>query len=222
MDTNILGILLSYVFVFSTILIATLIQKSFKLSSEFSRKIIHIVVGNWVFLALYYFNDWRYAIVGPVSFIVINYISYRYTIFKAMELDEDNPGTVYYSASLTVLTLLTFLKPNFYLLPFLGMMAMTWGDGFAAIIGKKMPLKLLRKGRSLGGSSAFVIFSFFACTLYLYIQKFPANDGAILLLAAAFSLTGALIELFSPHKLDNLTVPVSLGILGIFVEKMIL
>lgn len=222
MDSNVLGILLSYVFVFTTIIVATLVQKIFKLSPEFSRKIIHIVVGNWVFLALYYFTDWRYAIIGPTSFILINYLSYRYKIFKAMELDDENLGTVYYSVSLTVLTILTFLKPNFYLLPFLGIMVMTWGDGFAAVIGKKLPIKVLRKSRSLGGSFAFVLFGMLACVVFLYAQKFPANDTTILLIAIIFPVLGALIELFSPRNLDNVTVPISLGVLGILLERIIL
>ncbi len=139
-----------------------------------------------------------------------------------MELDDENMGTVYYSISLTVLTVFTFLKPNFYLLPFLGMMVMTWGDGLAAVIGKKMPIKILRKNRSLGGTSAFVVFGFLSCVVFLYIQKFPATDTAIFLLAALFSVGGALIEIFSPRNLDNLTVPISLGILGILLERILL
>lgn len=36
-----------------------------------------------------FYFDVRYcAIVGPVTFIMLNYISYKYNIFKAMELEE--------------------------------------------------------------------------------------------------------------------------------------
>lgn len=155
MDQNILGIIYSFVFVFAMIFIATIFQKLFKMGNDFSRKIIHVAVGNWTFIALFYFTTWYYAIIGPVSFILINFLSYNYTIFKAMELEEKNPGTVYYSISLTICTLFTFSKTPVLVLPFLGIMAMTWGDGMAAVIGKKFPVRQIRQGKSLGGSCAF-------------------------------------------------------------------
>ena len=218
MNQNILGLILSYVFVFSIILLSTIIQKTFKLSSNFSRKIIHISVGNWIFIALYYFSDWYFAIIGPASFILINYLSYRYQIFKAMELEEKNPGTIYYSISLTILTIVTFIKPQLYYFPFMGIMAMVWGDGFAAVVGKKFPLKMLRQNKSLGGSLAFFIFTVLSCAIYLVTQQVQLSASYILAFAVCFASLGLVIELFSPRNLDNLTVPIILGFIGLALE----
>jgi len=218
MDQNITGLIVSYLFVFSVIILSTIIQKIFKLGSEFSRKIIHIAVGNWVFIALYYFVDWRIAIIPPASFILINYLSFRYSIFKAMELDDKNPGTVYYSISLAVLTFVSFIRPGFYVLPFLGIMAMTWGDGFAGVIGKKLPLKIIRNNKSLGGSLAFVVFAGLSSLIYLLIQNISLSFFSILLISVVFAIIGMFIELFSPKNKDNLTVPIFLGLLGLILE----
>jgi len=211
MDRNIIGVIAGFAFVFLMIFIATIIQKIFKLSNEFSRKIIHISVGNLVFLALYYFTKWEYAIVGPVVFIFLNYLSYRTNLFAAMELKEKNPGTVYYAISLTICTLFTFVPSPVRFLPFLGIMAMTWGDGFAAIIGKKFPIKQIRPGKSWGGSLAFFISAGLSATVYLFVFLPEMAASRIIQLAIATALLGALIEIFSPKNTDNLTVPIILG-----------
>lgn len=207
------GLLVSFAFVFAIILIATIIQKAFGLSSEFSRKIIHIGVGNWIFFIPYYFDHLYLAIIPPVSFVIINYLSYKYTIFKAMELDEKNPGTVYYAISLTILTILAFSKESLLYYPYLGILAMCWGDGMAAVVGKRWPVKRLKNGRSLGGSLAFLIFTMLVFGIYLSL--FKEIDIRIIALLAVI---GMLVELYTPKNLDNLTVPLSVGIVGFLIE----
>jgi phytol kinase len=217
MSKDIVGLILSFAFVFLMIFLATLIQKLFKFSNEFSRKIIHIAVGNWIFIALYYFEDWYIAIIGPVAFILINFLSYKFTIFKAMELQEKNPGTIYYPISLAICTLLTYSQNPLLFLPYLGIMAMTWGDGLAAVIGKKIPVQQIRPRKSIGGSASFFIFTLLASFIYLLIEPTNLSTGTIILYALATAFIGVLIELYSPKNLDNLTVPIMLGLIGFFV-----
>lgn len=217
MEQNLLGIIIGFVFVFAMIFIATVIQKIFKLSNDFSRKIIHITVGNWIFVALFYFTEWYYAVVGPVAFVLINFLSYKFTIFQAMELDEKNPGTIYYPISLTVCTLLTFWSKPFLALPFLGIMAMTWGDGMAAVIGKKFPVRQIRKGKSIGGSGAFFIFTFIASVIYLSVAGATFSINTMILVCLGTAIAGVVIELFSPKNTDNLTVPLILGLIGFLI-----
>lgn len=212
------GFILSYLFVFAVILIATLLQKLLRLSPDFSRKIIHVGVGNWVFVALYCFYDWYIAIIPPLSFILINYLSYRYSIFKAMELDEKNPGTIYYAISLTILTGLVFYTRC--ILPYAGIVAMTWGDGMAAVIGQKYPLKKIRAGKSWGGFLAFILFTALAAGFYLHLfSTYSFNKNVTLVLF--FSFVGAVVEIITPRKFDNLSVPLILGFCGWFIESVI-
>jgi phytol kinase len=219
MNKDVLGLILSFAFVFLMIFIATLIQKLFKLSNEFSRKIIHIAVGNWIFIALYYFQDWYIAIIGPVAFILINFLSYKFTIFKAMELEEKNPGTIYYPISLAICTVFTYARQPLLILPYLGIMAMTWGDGMAAVIGKQWPIRALRPRKSLGGSAAFFIFTLAASMIYLWIEAPQFSAATIFSYGLMAALIGVVIELFSPKNLDNLTVPILLGLIGFVIGK---
>lgn len=216
MSRDVIGLILSFAFVFLMIFIATLIQKLFKLSNEFSRKIIHIAVGHWIFIALYYFEDWYIAIIGPATFILINFLSYKFTIFKAMELEQKNPGTVYYAISLTICTLLTYSHKSVLILPYLGIMAMTWGDGMAAVIGRKFPIKQIRQGKSIGGSAAFFTFTLLASIAYLLIEGNNLSTF-FLLYGLVTTLIGVLIELYSPRNLDNLTVPIIVGLIGFWM-----
>ncbi|MBN1351029.1 hypothetical protein JXJ21_16530 [candidate division KSB1 bacterium] len=209
-----IGVILSFVFVFAIILLATIIQKIFNLSAEFSRKIIHIGVGNWIFFIPFFFDTLSFAIIPPIAFIVINFISYKYKIFRAMELDDKNPGTIYYAISLAFLTILTFSRLPLLLYPYLGILAMCWGDGLAAVVGRRYPVKVLRNGKSLGGSAAFLVSTLISFFIYLAILG-ELNTGTIVLLAVA----GMLVEFFSPKNLDNLTVPLIIGILGFLIES---
>ena len=218
MNKDMVGLILSFAFVFVMIFIATLIQKLLNLSSDFSRKIIHIAVGNWIFIALYYFDDWYIAIIGPVAFILINFLSYKFTVFKAMELEEKNPGTIYYPISLAICTLFTYLQKPLLILPYLGIMAMTWGDGMAAIIGKKWPIRELRPRKSVGGSTAFFIFTLLASIIYLIFEANHLSAGKVFTFALMAALIGVVIELFSPKNMDNLTVPIILGLIGFLIR----
>jgi len=219
MSRDVLGLILSFAFVFFMIFLATVIQKAFKLSNEFSRKIIHIAVGHWVFIALFYFEDWYIAIIGPIAFILINFLSYKFTIFKAMELDEKNPGTIYFPISLAVCTLFTYSQKPILLLPYLGIMAMAWGDGMAAVIGKKYPIKQILPGKSVGGALTFLIFTFTACLVYLFVEAGSFSLGSILMYAFGAAVIGGIIEILSPKNLDNLTVPIILGLIGFLIGR---
>jgi phytol kinase len=219
MSNDVTGLILSFAFVFFMILLATVIQKLFKLSNEFSRKIIHIAVGHWIFIALYYFENWYIAIIGPIVFILINFVSYKFTIFKAMELDEKNPGTIYYPISLAVCTVLAYSQQPVLILPYLGIMAMAWGDGMAAVIGKKYPIKQILPGKSVGGALTFFIFTFAACLVYLFIETMNLSLGSILVYALIAAVIGGIIEVLSPKNLDNLTVPIILGLIGFLIGQ---
>jgi len=217
MSRNMEGLILSFAFVFAMIFIATLSRKIFKLSNEASRKIIHVSVGNWIFFALYYFRDWYIAIIGPLFFIVLNLISYNAKIFKAMELDDKNPGTIYYPISLTACTLMTYAQSPLLVLPYLGIVAMTWGDGLAAVFGKRWPIKTLFRNRTWGGSIAFVIVTFLASLIYLNLTPIRLSASGMMLIAGSTAMLGMVIELISPKNLDNLTVPIIIGLIGYFV-----
>ena len=131
---DLIGILISFIFVFAVIGMSTVLSNKGLLDNEGSRKFIHVSVSNWWIIAMLTFKDPLWASFVPLMFVFINYLSYRKNIFKAMERDGSSKdlGTVYYAISLLILAYLTFA----YKVPYIGgigILVMGYGDGLSLI-----------------------------------------------------------------------------------------
>ncbi len=138
-----LGLGISYLFIFLVIGIAQLLLKRGVLGAGATRKVVHIGVAHWWIIAMVFIEDLSIALVGPVSFIFINYVSWRKHIFAAMEHEEPrkNLGTIYFPMALTALVLLTWsgLFPRWYGL--LAILVLGWGDGSASLVGERYGMR---------------------------------------------------------------------------------
>ena len=186
----------------------------YKINQEHSRKVIHIMLGNFYFIALYYFTEWYFACFGPLLFIFVNYFSVKFNFIKLMLRNKKNKkgkilhdyGTVYYAFSLTVITIYSWKskKPEIGLCPFL---SMAFGDGFACVFGSniKSPYKIIFGAKkSLVGSFTM----FFTCFLIykIFFGYYGINYGIIK--AIFLGIISTILEAFSPFSTDNLTVPI--------------
>lgn len=82
-----------------------------KFNKEASRKFIHILLSNWWLIAMAFFDHVIYAIIAPIVFVIINFLSYKGNLIKVMERDEeekDGLGTVYFAFSLIPLVVLSY------------------------------------------------------------------------------------------------------------------
>lgn len=205
---NIIGIILSYIFIAIVLIIAKLFEKNGK---EASRKFIHIVLSNWWFLAMYFFDNVLYLSIVPLSFVIINYISYKKNIISVMERKENNKeglGTVYYALSLFILSIFTFQiirKPEIGLCSIL---VMGYGDGLAAIIGKKVnsiQYKVGNTQKTLAGSCTMIVISFLIVAIYLY----TIQTNLWMFKSIVIAILVSIIEAISIKGTDNITVPIS-------------
>ncbi|MCG8478757.1 MAG: DUF92 domain-containing protein [Spirochaetales bacterium] len=134
------GLGISYIFIFAVIGVAQLLLKAGLLDASATRKVVHIGVAHWWILAMLFIDDVWIAFIGPVSFILINWVSYRKHVFAAMEHPEarKNLGTVYFPIALTILVSLTWngLFPTWYGLA--AILVLGWGDGLASIVGEHL------------------------------------------------------------------------------------
>ncbi len=213
MKNTVLGIALTIIAPFAVLGIAAAAKK-LGASSEGSRKLVHILLSNWILLAFAVYDSAWAACILPACFIVLNFVSYKKKIFSAIEREENNtPGTVWYAVSLFLLVIAGYALD----MPFAaagGMLAMGYGDGLGAIAGRlfgkmRFPYPYVKK--SVEGTAAVALFSglavFAACMIYL-------NDPAFAFSAAlCCALPAAAIELFSPLGTDNLTLPLSTGVI---------
>ena len=206
-----LGLVLSYGFVFLVIGIATVLDKLNVLNDEGSRKFIHIGVANWWIVAMLLFepNEYYLAVIPPATFIVLNYLSYRFNLVKSMERDTQSAndlGTVYYAISLFIITFVAF-RFNALGAGAVAILAMGYGDGLGAVIGKHFPSKKLYLNKSLLGSLTMFVSTMIIAFIFI-------NLWYLVLLVA---VVATLVELFTPKGLDNLSVPLVIFFLLFFL-----
>ncbi len=212
--SNVWGLVGSYVLIFLIIGISTILQKAKLIGDEGARKFIHIGVSNWWILAMYFFNDdnavW-FAMIVPFTFIILNYISYRTNLLKAMERGgKGNLGTVYFPISLLILVALTFGVLENPFIGAVGILVMGYGDGLAAVIGKAYGKHKLAFGKSIEGSITMFIASFIVVFL---VSSFTQSVQVSLILALGVSALATIVELITPKGLDNLSVPLSTSLI---------
>lgn len=218
---NVSAMLLSYVFVFAIIALGEILRIICRFTSEFTRKFIHIGVGHWVIPAVILMDVQWLALIPPITFVGINYLSLKKDIFKAMETDRSNYGTVLYALSLVILVLLFFRPQHLHLLV-LGTLVMAWGDGLAAIIGRKWGKKAipnLPHHKTFLGSGTMFLVSFLVSFLVLSIMA-PSLPASPLLLGMAAAAVATILEAFTARGWDNLAVPLGTSIFIYFLGGM--
>ncbi|MBG0762817.1 hypothetical protein IY230_04235 [Acholeplasma laidlawii] len=200
-------LLSSYGFIGLMIGLSTILSKKGIIGEEGSRKFIHIGVSNWYFIALIFMqdpSDILITLIPPVSFIVLNYISYKTNLIKSMERNgKGNLGTVYYPISLTILIFFSFYVLNNAYIGLLGVMIMGYGDGLAAVFGKKYGTKDIGHGKTVVGVVTMFIVSLIAGSLIIIYS----NSLMRLWIALAVAVFATLTEYLTPKGLDNLSVP---------------
>lgn len=204
---NMMGIIFSYVFIAFIIVLAKLFEK---IGKEASRKFIHIMLSNWWFLAMYFFNNVIFASIVPLSFVIINYISYKKNLISVMEREDSNNdglGTVYYALSLFLISIFTFgiiKKPEIGLCSIL---IMGYGDGLAAVVGKSLkifPYKIGQTQKTFSGSCTMFLISFFIVAIFLFCLQ--SNLWFLKSILIAIIIT--ILEAISIKGFDNITVPI--------------
>ena len=206
---DILGLISSYVYSFSLLALTTLVQIRLRLPQDFTRKIVHVGAGMWIFALYGLFDTWYWGVFPIATFIVFNFVSYKFKLVKAMDLSDSSPGTVYFVVSITILLSCFWPRGQFWIAA-VGIMAMTWGDAFAAIVGRAWgshPYFIRRHRRSFEGSFAMFGFSFVSMGIVMAVGSgldWPTVLGLSLILATIATF----LEAIALSGLDNLLVPI--------------
>ncbi len=208
MDNNILGLVISFVFLGLVIGIAVLLRRFTGFSSEFIRKFIHIGVSNWWFILMAWMDNLWYALAGPVVFIILNSVMTfgGYGGFLGMNDKKRNYGLIYFPISLLILVLLVYNGKLAAAAATIGVLSMGYGDGLAAIVGHawgKRKLPFLTGGKTWLGT----VVMFFVVVVVAYVFAPMSEVPYRLVVAVTTGLVGAFLEAATPLGLDNVTVP---------------
>jgi len=218
LSTNLAVTFLSYGYILLMILISDRTEKAFKWSRRASRKLLHILIGNFPFIILF-FSESIFPVVIASSFILVTFLATPYSPFKGvrqklMGLQDTTSeghtlGLVFYAVSYTILAAAFFGSP--YIIA-AGILPMAYGDSLASLIGQrygKRKYKLFAQ-KTIEGSLAVFLGSIISvvCGLGFYAFFFPFSLFEILLLSTGVASIATIVEGISPSGLDNLTVPI--------------
>lgn len=114
-------------------------------------------------------------------------------------------SSTWYATALLILSLFTSPAVSAIAVAVLGI-----GDPVAALIGRRFGRTQLRAGRSLEGTSAFVVSA--SLTAFLVATALlPGTLGLRAVVAVVAGVSGALAEVFSTRADDNLTIPLAVA-----------
>lgn len=212
---NLLGVCLSFAYFFGLLVIS---QHMPRLTIEGKRKFVHIMLGNWWFMVLLFFDQVLYAAIVPASFIIINYISLKRNqkggLLAELERKEEKNksfGIVLYPISMVILVFLSFEVFHDSRVGGIGLLALSYGDGFAALAGKKfnyIPFTVWGNKKTFSGSIAMLLATTLSVGIYLYITGLQNDLLRAIIFAFIVALASTLAELLSPFGIDNFTIPI--------------
>lgn len=206
------GYILTYLYLLLIIYISKILNEKFKIDKIYTRKFVHIYVSLVWIIMYYYFKDSYHIIIPPLTFILINYISYKKNIFKGME-EKESLGTIYYPISIFIMALLTYINNEFYPYYAIALFCMALGDGIAPIIANKFKSKIIYNNKTIFGTLTVFIISIIITIIFNYYFELSFDILKILLIG----LSAAILELIGIKGLDNLTLPLGLFIILILI-----
>ena len=168
------------------------------------------MVGNVAFLLPVFVTREIMAFVAAGPFILFTFLMSPHTPIKTLKGKTSaaghGMGLVYYTITWTILAYIFFDHKEVIAI---GIMAMSYGDGFASLIGSnfaKKKYEIYGEIKSYIGSFSLVIFTFFMGIVVLLYYGIGINlfvIGVLLLIA----ICSMVAETITPRGFDNLSVP---------------
>lgn len=195
-----------------------------------NRKIIHIGVGAFIYVWWAFSANWIMLAFFAVPFAVVLFLA----MFPGNPVSDSKLGEVtndmghryglfLYVVTINILVAFFFddscLGGEHWLAATIAIVAMTRGDGFGSIVGKKYGRHKIINGKSLEGTfavfAATLVFSMVVIAFYGFLASQGLFSGRTvdllhgLLLAAVAGLIAAVVEAVCPGDIDNLLIPMT-------------
>jgi dolichol kinase len=222
--------LITYAYVFLTILIPVYLKKKNKVSKFTARKMVHLLAGLSVLTTPFF--TWPYfAVVIAGSLTALTLLSSKESKVKKLKELYDSigeeaeekvgflQGPFHYCVSITVLvTIFVIFAPHQLYFPIAGILIMIIADTLASVVGKRFGRNHIKfpwtSRRTVEGSFTMFIISFLlALGSFFYFGMFnPVTQQVltwdkVLVYALIIGIMATVIELISPSTWDDLTVP---------------
>lgn len=207
-QNDLVGVALVYIYV-AVLLIFTekILSKRYPI---YSRKILHIMVGNIAFILPIFQTREIMAFIAAGPFIVFTFLMSPYSPIKSIKSETSEAGhslgLMYYAIAWAVLAYSFF---NHKEIIAIGIFAMSYGDGLASLIGIKFgkrKYQIFEDIKSFIGSFAMLVFTFILMIVALIFYEISLTLEIVFLLLCIAGIA-AIVEGITPMGLDNISVP---------------
>lgn len=197
-----------------------------------TRKVLHILTGNFVFIWWMYDSQLPMLVFFGLPFMLLLYLSsprsrslrMRSNMIGQVSAEGHSLGLFFYATTITVMILLFF---DNFVAASIGIIAMTYGDGFSSLVGKRFGTHEIYKGKTMEGTAAafiatsvmtYVVLLFFDFLIsggYYTISSLSSMPFTVVALVAGLFV--ATVELFCPGEYDNLITPLATAALMVLL-----
>lgn len=211
------GYLLSTCYIVLVIALTWVLRKKFEFPDEVYRKFLHISISfAWPILYYTLAGTIHLFILIAVA-VVASLIGVKFGLFDVISRGEEKHrlGIVLFPVSIFFMVIITQFVPNAVYACGLGIFALSFGDGFAALIGKRYGkyTPKLYSNKSVAGTLACILFAFLGMALVSLLMGHTVASWKLLVLG----ILAAIIELFSGDW-DNIAIPIPVMIVGYLVN----
>ena len=214
------GIYIGYIIAFAVFLLV--IRYTTKVPDYIFRKLLHVVAFTSILPLIFCTEIWWIAVLVEIVFLIIVIIALhfaeRLSFYKSLFVEKSSHEIL---ISFTILfSLITILMAVYWgifgdahkFIAVASIMAWGPGDAMAAIIGKnfgrhKLSGKWIEGVKSVEGSVAMAVTSFIFTFLTL-ITMSHLPIGYALIVSLIIAPIASLVELYTKHGLDTITVPI--------------
>ena len=185
---------------------------------ELNRKIIHIGTGPIIPIAWWLQISTSIAITISISITICLALNYQLKILKEVEnVNRKTYGTIAYGLSISIL--FSLFWPTNPAAMSLGVLVMSFGDGFAGLIGsqfKSKKWKILGQEKSIFGTLAMgIVTGVVIIIIALATHTSITIVQLMLMIAIAIGL-----EQIGPYGIDNITVPIGMSYAWLWISQL--
>lgn len=183
---NIVGLVLVYAIIVASLGLSLLAERR-GADDNIVRKIVHVGVGFFVFVWWVFTENWIMAVFFTVPFAVILFLA----MFKGNAVNSSKIGELStekghrWGLFLYVVTIniMVFFFFDHWTAASIGIAAMTFGDAFGSIIGRRFGRHSILNGKSLEGSlavfAATVVMALVIMLFYGYLADAGLFSGSV-------------------------------------------
>ncbi len=245
----IFGVIVALIYVQGIIFLMERMVKAGKLSSDLSRKVIHIAAGSFIWIWLFIDTSDKFSYLLNIAVPLLFFFTFLYKGYRGSPEDKDvktmsrtgDPrellkGTLYF-------TIVMMIAGTIFYGTYVGFLMMAivgWGDGLAPYIGKRWgthTYKTFGREKTLEGSLGVLLFSIVGSLIFYIllgiIGGIDLGTGAILKdpgvgiievigVIIVLGIVTMIVEALSPSDIDNLLIPASTVITLLIIDLFVL